>query len=722
MPSRKPIKGYVYIRKPNRGVDTGPGGGSPTDASEERLEEGLTDMGHDPTGGAGPDAMAADGGFVVTGKRLMTEEPGAEPPVNIQGIDVENDEAIARGADPSGGGGGDPPLDAKGEPLLRDLRHEDTYLKSVDHNSCRSNRQRTSGIASEGDGGLDPTGGGEPAALAPNEGFQATGRRRTAPGGGDHGNDPTGGGEPAALAPNEGFQATGRRRSAPGGGDHGNDPTGGGGIEAMSGGDHTGFLMFPKSRAAPGAGAGLPTGLAWQVPLLIVGLLVGSQLLGFIDVLEYAGDVGDVDGGQEEIDTPSELWEPVNSDDLDFDGVLNSLDTCPDTERGLLVDESGCPHFTEPLVNNGFRMYDVAELDAALLFFGSEHSGQTELYRWDGEEVVELRSDVDFGSFAFFVGVTENVAFFSVQGYGLWRTDGTWNGTYEVDMSNEDGEVERLRVECPCGTHGEHVYFHSGGPMRTIDIEENFRTLNYLGSQPRTMEPFGSGFLMTFLADQSIAYELYTAPFNGTNATLVKDIRPGQAYGMYTTGTDRATGFVHPQVIGDHGYFHTVSDGELKFWRTNGEENGTFVITVANGSTPIGSLRMPATGDEWKYFHPLPDGSFQGQENGTFLYQNNGALWRSDGTVNGEVLVEESLGYMGGFSDCGDGVLFLTSQGLHSTLGEQGSTTLLPINTPTLSPRMGAPSWSMCLEDRVLFTDTTGVPHFFDLTDLDPSV
>ena len=618
MGQRKPIKGYVYVRKINRrGVGPGPGDGSPTDASEERLEEGLTDAGH-----------------------------------------------------------------------------EDTYLNSVDHNSARSNRQRTSGVASEGDGGIDPTGGGEP----------------------------------AALAPNEGFQATGRRRSAPGGGDYGNDPTGGGGIEAMSGGDHTGFLMFPKSRAAPGAGAGLgqgaglPTGLAWQVPLLIVGLLVGSQLLGFIDVLEYAGDVNDADGGEEENNEPSELWEPVSNDDMDDDGILNTVDACPDTEPGLLVDEFGCPHFTEPLVNNGFKMYDVAELDAAVLFFGSEHSGQTDLYRWDGDEVVELRSDVDFGSFAFFVGVTENVAFFSVQGYGLWRTDGTWNGTYEVDMFNEDGEVERLRVECPCGTHGEHVYFHSGGPMHTVDVEENIMARNYLGSQPRTMEPYGSGFLMTFSIDQNIAYELYTVPFNGTEATLVKDIRPGQAYGMYTTGTDRAAGFVHPHVIGDYGYFHTVSDGELKFWRTNGEENGTFVITVANGSTPIGSFRMPATGDEWKYFHPLPDGTFQGQENGTFLYQNSGALWRSDGTVNGEVLVEENLGYMGGFSDCGDGVLFLTSQGLRSTLGEQGSTTLLPINTPTLSPRMGAPSWSMCLEDRVLFTDTTGVPHLFDLTDLDPSV
>ena len=188
MPSRKPIKGYVYIRK-----STVASTQDPLMKTIDAPEEGPTDVGHDPTGGAGPDAMAADGGFIVTGKRLVTEEAGTGPVDGVQGTpDVENAEALAGGADPSGGGAGDPPLDAKGEPLLRDLRHEDTYLKSVDHNSNRSNRRRTSGIASEGDGGIDPTGGGEPARWRP--GIQAIGRRRSAPGGGDHGNDPTGSG------------------------------------------------------------------------------------------------------------------------------------------------------------------------------------------------------------------------------------------------------------------------------------------------------------------------------------------------------------------------------------------------------------------------------------------------------------------------------------------------------------------------------------------------
>ena len=80
MPSRKPIKGYAYIRKANRGVDTGPSDEDPIDAPEE----GPTDVGHDPTGGAGLDAMAADG----------SPGPGS----------ADHAEAIARGADPSGGG------------------------------------------------------------------------------------------------------------------------------------------------------------------------------------------------------------------------------------------------------------------------------------------------------------------------------------------------------------------------------------------------------------------------------------------------------------------------------------------------------------------------------------------------------------------------------------------------------------------------------------------
>jgi len=603
MPRRKPIKGYVYIRKANRGVDTGPSEEDPIDGPEE----GLAEVGHDPTGV-------------------------------------------------------------------------------------------------------------EAAALTCNEGFVATGRRRSAPGGGDHGNDPTGG-EAAALTCNEGFVATGRRRSAPGGGDHGNDPTGGG--------DHTGFLMFPKSGATSSAGAGLAhgagllSGLAWQVPLLIVGLLVSSQMLGFVDVFEYVGEVSDPLTGEEETETPSESFDEMDWDD---DGVMASVDDCPDTELGLLVDNFGCPHFTEALVNNAFRLHDFIKLEEAVMMFGSQYSGQTELYRWNGDEIVELRSDVDFGSYAFFVGETENVAFFTVQGNGLWRTDGSWNGTYEVEMFDENGNQGPLQVECPCGTHGERVYFFSGGTMNSIDANENLTIHNNMGSQPRNMEPYESGFLMTFYTDQSIAYELYTIPFNGTNATLVKDIRPGQAYGMYVTGDNRASGFVHPQVIGDYGFFHTVSDGQLQFWRTNGAENGTFIFATANGSAPIGELRMGSNGDYWKYFHALPDETFPNQENGTFLYQESGNLWRSDGTVDGEILVEENLGFMSGFSDCGEGVLFLSSQGLHITLGDQGTTTLLPVNTPTLSPRTYAQVWSMCLGDIVLFTDMNGVPHLFDLSDLSPAV
>jgi OOP family OmpA-OmpF porin len=40
---------------------------------------------------------------------------------------------------------------------------------------------------------------------------------------------------------------------------------------------------------------------------------------------------------------PVEKAPPIVDGDDDGDGVLNSRDKCPDTEKGMIVDEDGCP-------------------------------------------------------------------------------------------------------------------------------------------------------------------------------------------------------------------------------------------------------------------------------------------------------------------------------------------------------------------------------------------
>ena len=42
----------------------------------------------------------------------------------------------------------------------------------------------------------------------------------------------------------------------------------------------------------------------------------------------------------------------VCDDDRDGDGILNSVDSCPDTPEGSTIDVTGCPVFTLPLDNN----------------------------------------------------------------------------------------------------------------------------------------------------------------------------------------------------------------------------------------------------------------------------------------------------------------------------------------------------------------------------------
>lgn len=61
---------------------------------------------------------------------------------------------------------------------------------------------------------------------------------------------------------------------------------------------------------------------------------------------------------------PAPAPEPVPEPDSDGDGVKDSMDQCPDTPKGEMVDANGCPPILLTLTGVNFR-FDSAELEPA---------------------------------------------------------------------------------------------------------------------------------------------------------------------------------------------------------------------------------------------------------------------------------------------------------------------------------------------------------------------
>jgi ELWxxDGT repeat protein len=274
----------------------------------------------------------------------------------------------------------------------------------------------------------------------------------------------------------------------------------------------------------------------------------------------------------------------------------------------------------------------------------------------------------------------------AVNGYELWKSDGTATGTVMAkDLTpgsagstySSGGSVSgstHFFFVANAGSKGAELWVSDGTEQGTVIVKD----LNTLSDSSKNINPSsGPGHHVTFgrfsyfsATDGISGYELWRTDGTASGTTMVKDIYPGpndsapsemyvaddklyfsaaDAYGRelwVTDGTEGGTRrLVDINVTGtfssnpygmtlfnDVVYFSAktsdTNNGNFELWRTDGTEEGTYLLKEIMAGFSGSSIVFSAVTDEALYFS-ASDGT------------NGSELWRTDGTEEGTVLVKD---------------------------------------------------------------------------------
>ncbi|MBP6333980.1 MAG: T9SS type A sorting domain-containing protein [Bacteroidia bacterium] len=309
------------------------------------------------------------------------------------------------------------------------------------------------------------------------------------------------------------------------------------------------------------------------------------------------------------------------------------------------------PNSADELFNyyssTGVQKYSNCVFNGELYFFADDGIHGMELWKSDATEVgTNLVLDITPGYLGWDFSenktpgfcVSNGVLYFkagnSVNGYELWKTDGTPTGTVEVK-----------------------------------DIYPGA-----IGSNPHFITSF-NGKIYFIAKDAMNGWELFCSDGTAGGTFMLKDIVPGPA-GAFNDGTDVS---IDPQfkVCGNYLYFVTDNNGftpvEGHLWRTDGTTAGTIQLeTTLEPKIPFGPLnKNVVTGCLYNEFFFQATGGV-----------SNSNLWKTDGTVAGtvEVMINSAFDVNSSLMSIGD-YIYLAGKdsiwaGLARTDGTPNSTNL----------------------------------------------
>ncbi len=300
----------------------------------------------------------------------------------------------------------------------------------------------------------------------------------------------------------------------------------------------------------------------------------------------------------------------------------NELWKTDGTENGTML--------VKDIVLGGAASFPSGFVDVnGILFFGANDSTTGgELWRSDGTEVgTVLVKDINpgstigaYGEFpnSSFPGYLTNVngtllftANDPINGFELWRSDGTEAGTMLVKDINPGSTIDPYGAEIP----------------NSSDIGNLFNNGDLINL---------NGTLFFSATDGASGVELWKSDGTEAGTMLVKDIYPGSTMGPYGDGTPNSSYVNH--FVNVNGTLYFVADDGVhgrELWQSDGTAAGTVMVkdlnsntsddgSVAYGSDPANLINVNGT-----LFFTADDGS-HGVE-----------LWRSTGTDAGTLLVAD---------------------------------------------------------------------------------
>ena len=224
-----------------------------------------------------------------------------------------------------------------------------------------------------------------------------------------------------------------------------------------------------------------------------------------------------------------------------------------------------------------------------------------------------------------FQGLVYFRAIDGVNGYELWVSNGTTEGTNMFKDINADGSSSpgyfmemnsSLFFSANDGTHGHELWKTDGTANGTVMVKD-------INASTKGSKPYPLGVInneLFFRADENThGLELWKTDGTSNGTTLVKDIRPG------ILGSDPLYGLEFNGTI----YFR-ANDGThgMELWKTDGTANGTIMVKDINPGTDNSSPIDFVEYNNYIYFR-ANDGT-HGNE-----------LWKTDGTANGTTMVKD---------------------------------------------------------------------------------
>lgn len=264
-----------------------------------------------------------------------------------------------------------------------------------------------------------------------------------------------------------------------------------------------------------------------------------------------------------------------------------------------------------------------------------------ELWRTDGSVAgtglfVDIHTQPGAGSdprqFTIFNGLLYFSATDPFHGRSLWRTDGTAAGTLPIKTLSLSGSFVEfggaLYFEADDGITGSELWKTDGTPDGTVLVKDI--NPQAPSSFPRELTVMNDTLYFT-ANDGTTGAELWKSDGTAAGTLLVKDITPAQPWNAAPADNNyrpldlkASNGALYFQANdGEHGY---------ELWKSDGSAAGTALVKDIDPTT-IG---------------PNPPSSFGGftEFNGALYFsannqQQGSELWKTDGTVEGTVLVKD---------------------------------------------------------------------------------
>ena len=271
-----------------------------------------------------------------------------------------------------------------------------------------------------------------------------------------------------------------------------------------------------------------------------------------------------------------------------------------------------------------------------MYFFASDGVNGYELWKSDGTEAgTVMVKDIVSGSGSsvgpytnLHITALNNTVYFvandGTHGEELWKSDGTEAGTVmvkDINPTNANGGIgtlipmgNTLYFRADDGTHGSELWKTDGTTSGTVMVKD-IRSGSYPGL-PETNRMTAVGNTLYFTAnDGTHGHELWKSDGTTSGTVMVKNIN--------THNLGAAGSQIHRiSVAGNYIYFEAQGPNGWSYWRSDGTDAGTISLTT-NGNRTANMGNSVTIG------------------NTLYFGQNFDQLWKTDGTVSGTMMVKD---------------------------------------------------------------------------------